>query len=1088
MERGLTQSEDELARLRECVDFFRTMVDHSPHWEYWQGAESEILYMSVAAERVTGYPRGEFISDPDLIRRIVHPDERALMDAHLRDSAEVGAATLQYRIVRRDGAVRWMEHACQPVQSDTGRFLGRRVCNVDITDRKRDEDALRFQSMVLDQIADAVTATDLQGTITYVNASQAETLGFSKEALIGQPVESYGQDSVHGPTQAEVIAATLSDGQWTGELVNTNARGEDVVMASKVRLIRDTQGRPIGMCGSGANITERKRSERRQALLTEISRYLNVPGDTNELTKNVLLLLQDHTGIEAVGLRVLDGEDFPYIQTSGFSREFVELERRLCARDGDGAIVRDDNGIACLVCTCGAILRGRTDAEHSFFTKGGSFWTNCASQLAADNAGLDFRIRPRNRCVVEGYESVALIPLRSGDQTLGLLQLNDRRRDMFTLEFIELLEGVAANIGIAVARNQMHTALREREELYRSLIEGTPDVIAIFDRAGRHIFISSAIAAMLGRSPEEFVGKTHSELGFTEEQAQYWGQCIQSVFETGEPFETEYEFAGPNGPVLLNWRLIPVRTDGEVTSVLSISRDNTAERLAVRDYQYLSREMLDGFALHEMIFDEAGHAVDYRFLAVNPAFERHTGLSAANVIGKTALEVLPNLERQWFDTYQRVVTTGEPALFENHSHELDRYFEVTAFRVAPNQFASIFADITDRRKAEAERERLQAQLNQAQKLEAIGRLAGGVAHDFNNMLAVITGYTEMAISQLDPAHPACADLQEVRSAARRSTDVTRQLLAFARKQIVLPRVLDLNETVEGMLKMLRRLIGEDIELAWHPAARLWPVHIDPSQIDQILANLCVNARDAIAGVGIVTVETGVRSYDQTYCANHPGCAPGDYVLLSVRDTGCGMDGETVANVFEPFFTTKEQGQGTGLGLATVYGAVKQNQGFITVESAPGHGACFQIFLPRYAADFMAPAADEPVAPPARGHETVLIVEDEVAILNLGKRILEDCGYTALMAATPGEAILLVEHCADPIHLLLTDVIMPEMSGVHLAERLTALRPSLKRVFMSGYTADTIARHGVLEAGVSFLHKPFTKSELAAKIREALDQR
>lgn len=398
----------------------------------------------------------------------------------------------------------------------------------------------------------------------------------------------------------------------------------------------------------------------------------------------------------------------------------------------------------------------------------------------------------------------------------------------------------------------------------------------------------------------------------------------------------------------------------------------------------------------------------------------------------------------------------------------------------------VFLDITDRKKAEAERELLQAQLAQAQKMESIGRLAGGVAHDFNNMLSVILGRMEIVLGQIDPTDPLFTDLQEVKKAAERSADLTRQLLAFARKQAVVPKVVDLNETIEGMLKMLRRLIGENINLRWLPGSNLWPVKIDPSQLDQILANLCVNARDAIADVGEVTIETHNTTCDEEYCALHPEFAPGDYVLFAVSDSGCGMDRETMARIFEPFYTTKGIDRGTGLGLATVYGAVRQSHGLISVYSELGRGTTFKIYLPRQVEEEASSRGPQPaVALAEHAHETILLVEDEPAILHMTSTILEKRGYVVLAASSPSEAIRLAESYPRRIDLLLTDVVLPEMNGPDLAERLLSARPGLKCLFMSGYTGDAITHHGILKDGVRFIQKPFSHSELATRIRAIL---
>ncbi|MCK9363742.1 MAG: PAS domain S-box protein [Syntrophales bacterium] len=441
-----------------------------------------------------------------------------------------------------------------------------------------------------------------------------------------------------------------------------------------------------------------------------------------------------------------------------------------------------------------------------------------------------------------------------------------------------------------------------------------------------------------------------------------------------------------------------------------------------------------------------------------------------------------------FKTYLRVLENEQP-------------FEVYPFRIVNKKSQEMWVQLTtapiiwEKKQGilcflrdVTQEKKLEAQFMQAQKMEAVGRLAGGVAHDFNNMLGVIMGYTELALEKVDPSQPLFVNLQEIRKSAERSADLTRQLLAFARKQTVAPKVLDLNETVEGMLKILRRLIGEDINLAWLPGTGVWPVKVDPSQIDQILANLCVNARDAIAEVGKVTIETQPVAFDEAYCADHPGFSTGEYVLLAVSDNGCGMDKETLDKLFEPFFTTKEKGKGTGLGLATVYGIVKQNNGFINVYSEPGKGSTFKIYIPRFegqaAAEQMQPRSE-----PARGSgETVLLVEDELSVLKLSQNVLERLGYKVLPASTPVKAIQLAEEYAGKIDLLITDVVMPEINGRDLAERLLSTNPKLKQLFMSGYTGNVIAHHGLLDEGVHFIQKPFSIQNLAAKVREVLDQK
>jgi signal transduction histidine kinase/ActR/RegA family two-component response regulator len=382
---------------------------------------------------------------------------------------------------------------------------------------------------------------------------------------------------------------------------------------------------------------------------------------------------------------------------------------------------------------------------------------------------------------------------------------------------------------------------------------------------------------------------------------------------------------------------------------------------------------------------------------------------------------------------------------------------------------------------------MEGQLVQAQKMESVGRLAGGVAHDYNNISGIIIGYTELCLGKVSPLNSIHDFLQEILAAAKRAASITRQLLAFARQQTIAPKVIDMNKAVAGMLKILRRLIGENIELIWLPGEDTWPVKIDPTQVDQILANLCVNAKDAIADVGRITIETGGATVKAEDCAPQADFSPGDFSTLVVSDTGKGMTSEILDKVFEPFFTTKAVGQGTGLGLATVYGIVKQNNGFITVESELGKGTRVKIYLPRDGGAAIDASADTPDEIPRGQGEKVLLVEDDAAILKLGSQMLTRLGYTVLAANSVQEAIEMANQGKEKIDLLITDVIMPNMNGREMAKRLRTSQPRLKVLFMSGYTANVIAHHGVLEEGIHFLPKPFSKKRLAVSVSKALSQ-
>jgi PAS domain S-box-containing protein len=516
-------------------------------------------------------------------------------------------------------------------------------------------------------------------------------------------------------------------------------------------------------------------------------------------------------------------------------------------------------------------------------------------------------------------------------------------------------------------------------------------------------------------------------------------------------------------------------------------RDRKRAEEALAHSEFKMRCILDSVDEGFIVIDR-----DYRILSANKAFCSFVDRQEDQIIGRLCHKLVHHsplpcfasgeecLAKRTFETgtgqaafHARKDASGTQCHIELKTYPMvDTSGTVTAVIETIN-------DVTEKRK-------LQEQLVQSQKLESIARLAGGIAHDFNNMLSVIIGHSDLAMGQMNPSQPLFNNLREIRKAGEHSAALVRQLLAFARKQTVAPIVLDLNQTVTGMLNMLRPLIGEDIDLVWQPAEEVWPVKIDPSQIDQIMANLCLNARDAIAGVGRITIETGMVTFDPDFCALHPEFAPGEYVSLTVSDNGCGMDQQTMNQIFEPFFTTKEVGRGTGLGLASVYGIVKQNSGLINVNSIPGGGTTFTLYLPRHAAESVERRRHDRSVPPPGGHETILLVEDEDSILAMAELMLGKLGYRVLSAATPSEALGLAKEHHEDIQLLIVDVIMPEMNGRDLAKQVEALSPETACLFMSGHSGDVIAQHGMLDEEVHFIQKPFSIQALAAKVRQVLE--
>ena len=655
------------------------------------------------------------------------------------------------------------------------------------------------------------------------------------------------------------------------------------------------------------------------------------------------------------------------------------------------------------------------------------------------------------------------------------------------LFFIKGLITVISESGLKKLREIENRKLIEAsEKKHRSILKSAMDGYWLTDAEGRLIEVNETYCRMSGYSEDELLTMRIPDLEALE-NAQIVAERMQKVIHQGS-FRFETKHRNKNGTVFDVEISTQFRSEenGQCVCFLRDITDRKKVEKALKEseerFKALHNASFGGIAIHNKgIILECNQG-----LSEISGYEYHEliGMDVLSLISdETRDKVIQNINAGYEMPYEAEGVRKNDELYPLRLEARNIPYKGKKARVVE------FRDITESKRAQAENENLEGQLRQAQKMEAVGRLAGGVAHDFNNMLSVIIGNASMALEEMDLAQPLRDSFEEIKKAGERSSDLTRQLLAFARKQTVTPEVLDLSKAVGGMVTMLQRLIGEDIALAWLPGEKVWPVKIDPSQVHQILVNLCVNARDAIADVGKVTIETGNEIIDEADCIDHARLLPGEYVLLAISDDGCGMDTETLAHVFEPFFTTKEAGKGTGLGLATVYGVVKQNNGFVSVYSEPDHGTTFKVYLPRHRVKTarLPEQIGDKLAECGHGYETILLVEDEPSILRVITMMLERQGYTVMQAQTPGEAIRLAQEHAGEIHLLLTDVVMPEMNGRDLAKTILPYYPNLKRLFMSGYTANVIAHHGVLDKGLNFIHKPFSRGSLCAKVREALDE-
>lgn len=635
------------------------------------------------------------------------------------------------------------------------------------------------------------------------------------------------------------------------------------------------------------------------------------------------------------------------------------------------------------------------------------------------------------------------------------------------------------------------------QQHYRPLVENCTDIVMRFDRTGRHLFVNQTVHIVSDLLPEDFIGKTHAELGYDPEDCKAWERYIKRVFDTGKSVETNFDFTVKGDLRHYDWRLMPeFSNSGEVVSVISFVRDVTEHREVEQNFHYIFEQMLNGFALHEIITDLKNNPIDYRYLSVNPAFEKMTGLNADDMIGKTVLELMPNTEQHWIDTYGKVALTGEPAQIERYAKEIGKYFRVAAFSPQKGQFAVLVEDVTDQRASRAEKERLESQLRQSQKMEAIGTLAGGIAHDFNNILSAILGFSELVRNEVQDKPNGLECINEVLRAGTRAKELVAQILDFSRQSEHRRRSVRIQNVVEEAGKLMRSMLPSTIDLRIIIDHHCPPVLADPSCIHQIVMNLATNAYHALREHAATPSEQGhtcvleirlsEENISETQAGTHPDLRAGQNVVLSVCDTGQGVEDSIRERIFDPYFTTKSKGEGTGLGLSTVLSIVKSHKGAIVVESALDVGTEFKVFFPvtyQTVSEAEAEAVEEKLP---FGVERVLYVDDEEPILMVSKRSLERLGYRVTTKQDSVEALAIFKSKPDAFDLLITDLTMPNLTGMELAREVRQIKPTLPIILCSGFP-ETICDAELLSAGVAqFLEKPVSGCVLAQSIRDIFD--
>jgi two-component system cell cycle sensor histidine kinase/response regulator CckA len=909
---------------------------------------------------------------------------------------------------------------------------------------------------------------------SFVNAKMAEMLGYRAEEMLGRPAQEF-TDEPSAAAASAILASRRSDAKRDRmECKYRRKDGTSVWVWQSISPRLSEQGSWIGDVAMMSDITERKRADKEREVTIEFLHLVNQVSGTRELIGAATLFFQQQSGCEAVGIRLREGEDYPYFEERGFSREFTEAGSRLCVCNAVGEVAGDKSGKPLLQCVCGAVIRGEVDASKSFFTAGGSFFTNNSGCLVAQVPEL--RERARGRCIGENHESVALIPLASGAERFGLLQLSDHRAGMFSPQGISLWERLAGQLSVALAKCRAEDALKQSEEKNRNLLEQASDAIFTTDFHGNLLTANSRTCEMLGYALDEVLDLNMNDI-VSRRELNSSPLRFDDVAE-GRTVLLERNYCRKDGT------LVPVESSAKRTSdniIQIIARDITERKrneAALRQSESRFRSLVQNAP-----YGICRSHMDGQFMAVNPRFLEMLGCDSARELPVAGIAGLCSDPARGIDLIRSIGREGKirgAQVSWKRKDGQEITVRLSALFVPGEAHFEVFTEDI------SENVELEAQLRQAQKLEALGALAGGIAHDFNNVLMIIDTFAAMLMEQSVAEDPKRAQLNKILHAARRGANLTRQLLAFSRKQVLNTSVLDLDAVIADLLGMLSPLIGEDIRLDVRANSELWPVRGDRGQIEQVIINLAVNARDAMAKGGILTLGARNVHLDTAYVQKNKDARTGDFVELFVADTGCGMSPEIASRIFDPFFTTKELGRGTGLGLSTAYGIVKQSDGWIDLETQEGEGTTFHVYLPRTMEDETQPAGDHQSSLPSLHGARVLVVEDEDATREALCAYLEQKGFGVVAAANAVQALAACSDIDSMPDVILTDVVLPDLSGADFVELVRRDHPGIKAILMSGYTDDRVSAHILTNPGLVFLQKPFALQQLLGNLQALLD--
>ncbi len=1085
--------------LQESENRYRDLFDNTENLIQCVRTDGSFVYVNPAWRKALGY--GEDEIDKLSMFDVIHPDHQdECLQQFQRIIAGENLGSIETAFVSKAGETVMVEGSSSCLIQD-GKPVATRGIFQNITDRKQSEEkAKRFKRVIEDSlneiyIFDADTLRFIE-----VNRGARKNLGYSAEELRGlTPLDLKPEFT---PESFNQLIEPLRTGGEEILHFNTSHRRKDGTHYPVEAYLQLMQGSPPLFVAIILDITVRKRAEeerkKMESQLSNAMEMANLGYWEYDVTADRFTFSDQFYNIFQTTAKAVGGYQ---MSSSEYSDRFVHpQDRNMIREEVRKAIQTTDPDF-------------RRQLEHRIIYPDGKighitvrfFIIKDANGKTVKTYGVNQNITDRKQ-IEQALENRMISLTRPLDDP-GQITF----QDLFDLDDIQRLQnlfaqatGVASIItdteGVPITqpsnfcrlckdiirttedgRFNCHQsdALLGRRNLARPIIQpcligGLWDAGAAISVGGKHIANWLIGQVRDETQTDEKIRAYAKKIGADEHAA------MEAFDDVPSMSREQFEIVSQTLFTLANQ--LSTAAYQNIQQARFINQIKQAEK-ELRLSQERMQAILEASPDPVVVYDNLGHPT---FL--NPAFSRLFGWTHEELLDRR-IPFVPESEKEATQaTIKKLFQKGGTISFETKrltkdERQLDVLVSAAIISDEQGQANGMVVNLTDL----SHLKKMERQLHQAQKMESVGRLAGGVAHDFNNILSVIIGYTELALDQVEPTQSLYSALQEIHKASQRSANITQQLLAFARKQTIAPKIIDINKIVRNMLSMLHRLIGEDIDLIWSPGREIWPIKVDPSQIDQILANLCINARDAIAGVGKITLETIRTTLDEDFCANHPGCLPGDYVMLAVTDDGTGMDPNTVKNCFEPFFTTKNMDKGTGLGLATVYGIIKQNDGYIDVASKPNAGTTFKLYLPRHKTQAEPLLENRTQQPVVGGNETILLVEDELSILKMAKKMLERMGYNVLVAPTPEESLTWVQQHDGPIHLLITDVIMPGMNGRELADKLKSIYPNIKYIFMSGYTANVIADQGVLDVGVNFIQKPFSAKGLSNKVREVLDE-